>query len=424
MRNRLIVRSGSAAAAASLALLATGPALAADPVAQASATALRLGVAGQGADTGTFSATNDGTTQTTSGTHAPALPALAGQQATNLGTLAQDATTGARDGRGTSAACAGVAGEGATLVQVGDGTSCLSGGQTISLDVANADFSSLQVLPAEYTQGLDTATAQAVAPVVSQALQPLLAALDDPAIGLDLGAVQATCTASAPGAQGSASIAKAQAYVEGPQPIGRIVLADLPVDPAPNTHVVADLSTVAEAIRTGVDTDLANSLGGSNGRLAAVLGPLGATVDTVLDQIRTNVTDSLGPQLAPLQDNVLDIVLNKQSRPSADAIEVTALDASVLPAARQFVGADLAHLTIGHVACGPNGTVAPDRAVVTPAVDTPSTPEPDTAVPTAVKSGAGSLEHGPTPLAFGALGGLVLAGTGLAVWGFRRSLGA
>jgi len=420
LRNRPIVRTGAAAAAASLALLAAGPAFAADPVARASATALELGIAGQGTDTGTFSATDDGTGPTTSGNDAPALPALAGQRMTNLGTLAQGATASATDGKGTSAACAGVAGEGATLAQVGDGTSCLSGGRTMSLDAAHADFSHLQVLPAEYTQGLDTTTAAAVAPVVSQALQPLLAALGSSAIGLDLGAVQATCSASTSDARGSARLAGAQAYVDGPPPIGRIVLADLPVDPAPNTHVVTDLSKVAEAIQAGVDTDLANALGGANGRLAAVLGPLGTAVDTVLAQVRTNVTDALGPQLAPLQDNVLDIVLNKQSRPSADGIEVTALDAGVLPAARPFVGADLAHLTIGHVTCGPNGTVAP-RAVAVPAADTPSTPEPDTAVPTAVTSGAGSLEHGPTPLAFAALGGLVLAGTGLAVWGFRRS---
>jgi hypothetical protein len=41
-----------------------------------------------------------------------------------------------------------------------------------------------------------------------------------------------------------------------------------------------------------------------------------------------------------------------------------------------------------------------------------------------VKSGAASLEDGPSPLTVGGLGGLVLAGTGLAVWGYRRSLRA
>ena len=424
MNHRLLVRTSSAAAAVSLALLATGPAFAADPVARASATALELGIAGQGTDTGTFTATNDGTTQTTSGNNTPALPALAGQQMTNLGTLAQDATTSVVNGGGRSAACAGVAGEGATLAQVGDGTSCLSGGQTVTLDAAHADFSHLRVLPADITQGLDTTIAGVVSGAVGPVIQPVFSALGNPTLGIDLGAVQAWCTASPTSARGSANIADASAYLQGPQPIGRIELVDLPVDPAPNTHVVTDLSKVVEAIQQALDTQIANALGGSSGTLGPLLQPLGLTLDTVIDQVQKNVTDALGPQLAPLQDNVLDIVLNAQSSPSANQIEVTALDAHVLPAARQFVDADLARLTIGHVACGPNRALAPARAAVTPALDTPDAARPDTAVPTAVKSGTASLEEGPTPFTVGGLGALVLAGVGLGIWGFRRNLRA
>jgi hypothetical protein len=410
-------------AAASLALLATGPAFAADPVAHASATALELGIAGQGTDTGTYTATNDGRTESTTGSNRPGLPVLAGQRLTNLGTLAQDATTGVAGGRGTSAACAGVAGEGATLAQVGDGTRCLTGGQTISLDAAHADFSKLQLLPASVTQGLDTTISGVVAGIVNPVIQPVLAALGNPALGIDLGAVQSSCTASASGTRGSANIADARVYVQGPPPIGRIVLAELPVDPAPNTHVVTDLSAVVEAIQKAVDTQIARALGGSTGTLGPLLQPLGLTLDQLVDAVQENVTDTLGPQLAPLQENVLDIVLNKQSTPSAGAIEVTALRASVLPAARQFLDADLASLTIGHVVCGPSRAMAPSAPVTTPAVERPA-PQTRDAVPTAVKSGADSLEDGPTPLMLGGLGGLVLAGTGLAIWGFRRSLRA
>ena len=422
MSHRPFVRSATAVGAAALALLATGPVFAAEPVARASATALQVGIAGQGTDTGTYTASNDGTGETTSGNHAPALPALAGQRMTDLGTLAQDATTRVTGRAGRSAACAGVAGEGATLVQVGDGTSCLTGGRTITLDAAHADFSRLRVLPANITQGLDTTIAGVVASAVAPAVDQVLGALGDPSLGIDLGAVQASCTADTTGAQGSASIADAAAYVRAPAPIGRIDLVALPVHPAPDTHVVTDLSAVAEAIQRAVDHQVATALGGQSGTLGPLLTPLGTTLDTLVDQVQANVTDTLGPQLAPLERDVLDIVLNRQSRPSRTAIEVTALDARVLPAARPFVDADLARLTIGHVTCGPNGRIAPAAAV--PAVDTPapSTPAPDAAVPTAVESGAGSLEDGPSPLALAALGGLVAVGTGAGVWGFRRSL--
>ena len=422
LNHRLFARSGSAAAAASLALLSTGPAFAADPVAQASATALELGIAGQGTDTGTYTATNDGTGESTSGNNQPALPVLAGQRLTDLGTLAQDATTSVTGRTGRSAACAGVAGEGATLVQVGDGARCLTGGQTITLDAAHADLSKVHVLPASITQGYDGPIAAAIAGAVSPLVDQALAALGDPRLGIDLGAVQASCTAGAGSADGSASIADASAYIEGPAPIGHVTLVDLPVHPAPNTHVVTGLSAVVEAVQHGVDTQIANALGGASGPLSPLTLPVGQTVDTVVDAVQSNVTDALGTQLAPLEQNVLDIVLNKQSRPAADAIDVTALDASVLPAARQFVDADLVSLTIGHVTSGPNGRAAAPAAA-TPAVATPSTPDADTAVPTAVASGAASLEDGPSPLALAALGGLAVAGGAAAVWGFRRSLG-
>jgi hypothetical protein len=183
--------------------------------------------------------------------------------------------------------------------------------------------------------------------------------------------------------------------------------------------VVTDLSAVVEAIQHGVDTQIADALGGANGPLAALTLPVGQTIDQVIDAVQANVTDALQAQLAPLEQNVLDIVLNKQSTPAADAIDVTALDAHVLPAAQQFVDADLARLTIGHVTCGPSGRVAAPAAV--PAVVSHPA-SPSKAVPTVVRSGAGSLEDDPSPLALAALGGLVLAGTAAGVWGFRRSL--
>lgn len=418
MRHRLLVRSGVTVAAASLALVAARPALAAAPVARASATALRLGVAGQGTDTGTFTATHDGTRQTTSGNDAPAVPVLAGQRLANLGTLAQGATTSVVSGGGRSAACSGVAGQGATLAQVGDGGSCLTGGQAITLDAAHVDLTHLAVADDAALAQLSPGVTSLLLGPVSGALAQVLGALGNPTLGVDLGAVQATCTATPTRADGDASIADASAYIQAPQPIGHISLVQLPVHPAPNTHVMTDLSAVAEAIQQAVDRELATAIGGQAGPLGPVLGPLGLTLDQVVDQVQSNVTDALGPQLAPLEQNVLDIELNHQERPAANAIDVTALDLSVLPAAKQAVGADLASLVIGDVSCGPNGRVAAPAPA--PAVRHPE--EPAAAVPTVVESGAGSWEADPSPLALAALGGLVVAGTGAGVWGFRRQL--
>ncbi|WP_459983963.1 hypothetical protein [Nocardioides sp. AN3] len=427
MSHRLFPRASSAAAAAALALLATGPAYAADPIARASATALQVSVAGHGADSGTFTATNDGTRESTSGTNSPAVPALAGQRATNLGTLAQDAAARVADGHGHSAACAGIAGQGATLAQVGDGTSCLTGGQTVTMGAATADFSHVQVAPDDIDQGIDTTIAGAVSAAAAPVVNQLLDALGSPTLGLDVKAVQASCAADPGTAGGTASIADGTAYLAAPAPLGRVDLVSLPVHPAPNTHVLTDMSKVVTAVEEAVAHQLDTALGGSSGPLASLTMPAGMTVATVLDQVKANVTDALGPQLAPLDQNVLDIELNKQSRPSAGAIDVTALDLSVLPAAQQFVDADLASLVVGHVTCGPSGRLAAPAAA--PALD-PSTPadapvaDPpaDTAVPTAVKSGAASFEDAPSALAIAALAGLVLAGTGAGVWGFRRSL--
>jgi hypothetical protein len=69
----------------------------------------------------------------------------------------------------------------------------------------------------------------------------------------------------------------------------------------------------------------------------------------VIPQVQAN--------LGPLEENILDVVLNKQSR-SPGAIKVNAIDMRVLPAAEEQMGAPAAEVQIGNVACGPNGRVA------------------------------------------------------------------
>ena len=63
-------------------------------------------------------------------------------------------------------------------------------------------------------------------------------------------------------------------------------------------------------------------------------------------------------QLAPLEENVLDITLNKQDRPEPGAIQVNAIDLQVLPAGPGTADASLASVQIGNVVCGPSGRVA------------------------------------------------------------------
>ena len=64
-------------------------------------------------------------------------------------------------------------------------------------------------------------------------------------------------------------------------------------------------------------------------------------------------------QLAPLEQNLLDITLNQQVHPTADSIKVRALDVQVLPAAKaQLDGNSLVNLQVGNAACAPVARVA------------------------------------------------------------------
>ncbi len=107
--------------------------------------------------------------------------------------------------------------------------------------------------------------------------------------------------------------------------------------------------------------------------------PLNAALDQVQEQIVDNVVTQVEAQLGPLEENVLDITLNKQERPSDDAIRVSALDLQLVPAAEAQLDASLASVQIGNVVCGPSGRVA----AAAPAVDE-GDPQ---ALPTAVSAG-------------------------------------
>ncbi|MFD7076017.1 hypothetical protein ACFV9G_17550 [Nocardioides sp. NPDC059952] len=383
MRTTLIARGAAVAAAAAMVALSAAPASAAT-VSQASATALSLELAGTGAtDSGTYAVTNDGTTESAEGTNEPLITALGGQDAIQVGTLAQNAVAN-KDA--TSAACSGIAGDGATLVAAGSGD-CLSGGDNVSLDAASLDFSDLRVIQSDLFQGMDTEVQDALKPFqdqitagLMQLLAPAIEGLDGAGLYVDLGAVQSSCTADDDTASGDSTIANSSVYVVVPGG-DRITLVDLPVEPGVNQKVVTDLSGVTDAVLKGLRTQLTNGLDGA-------LSPIDPVVDQLQKQVLNTLLTSLQEQLAPLEENVLDITLNAQDR-SPGAITVTALDAKVLPAAEAFVGGSLAHLTIGTSSCGPNSPAT--KTVVN---NPPKADNPPASVPTVVTAGVESYDDG------------------------------
>ena len=190
-------------------------------------------------------------------------------------------------------------------------------------------------------------------------------------------------------------------------------MLNLPVDPAPNTELFVNLDSVATSVLDGLRTQLTQTLDGQAAPLAAVIDPL-------QQQIVDGVLAQVGPQLKPLSDNVLKVVLNKQVRTS-DSIEVTALSLEVLPAAAALADAPLATVDVGHVACGPNGRVVEAAAPAAPATK----PEkPATKLPRGPAVIASGVAEEPEPWYDGLVGpaAAVLAAAAVgALGGFRGS---
>ncbi len=373
------------AGAGALVALAAAPGVAAEPVAQSDATALVLTVASTPTDSGTVKAVHDGRRETVTGTRDPLITVLGNQPFINAGTLSQDATASVVERRGRSAACAGLAGDGATLVAVEDGF-CLTPGDNATINAGTFELGDVTLVQSEVLAGLDAQLQALLQPLLNPtlgaaqtAVQTLLTALGDPGVVLDLGTVQSQCTATTTGAEGDSQLTDASLFVQFPAPVGRLDLVEFPTNPPPNTKVLTDLDVVLETISEGLETQLDTALGG-------VLAPLGAGAGQIIDVLNANIIASVADQLGPLEDNILDVTLNKQTRGDR-SIEVTALDLSLLPAAADF-GVDLVGLEIGRSSCGTNSRFAPPTDPPT-TPDTPSTPgdpgSPD--VPTSVPAG-------------------------------------
>jgi hypothetical protein len=399
---RHVRRLGALTGAATLALMAMAPAVAATTVAQSSASALTIAVAGNAQGSGTVTATHDGDTESVQGETRPPVAVLANQGLVNLGVLAQEATAGVSDGAGTTAACAGVAGEGGSVAQIGD-SRCLVPGQPIGLSIANLDLSRLVVFDedsalAPLNAATDPVITEAVGPLTSELSANVAEQLGNGGIfGGTLGAVEARCTSTASaGATGSTTIVDGAIRAEfGGESVD---LLDFPVHPAPNTRLVTDLDEVVNLFLTALRTDLDNTLDGQ-------AAPLAQALDPIQDEIVDTAVAEIAPQLEPLEESVLAATLNKQDRPAVGAIEVTAIDLEVLPAARAELDASLVEADIARVSCGPNGRV-------------PTTSQQLPEVPTVIDSGApGNAGGGADPVLVA--GALVLAGTA-GLLGYRR----
>lgn len=422
MKNNF-VRAGAVGSVATLALLAAAPGYAATVVAQADATAIEIAIAGNGQGSGQVRATaSDDGTSTTEGETQPPISVLGNQGLLNAGTLSQDAAADVVNRNGLSAACAGVAGEGASIAEVGD-SDCLTPGQPVGVTIANLDLSEVVVINPQ----------SALAPLgdvlngpLAQLLGAVTAPLSDALAGTPLGdlevagtfdAIQARCTAAPGTASGTASIANASL---GLTLAGQSVQAvQLPANPAPNTPVVTDLDQVVNVILDGVEVQLREGLDG-------VLDPLGLLTQAVQDNIVDTVVAQVADQLEPLEQNVLDITLNEQTTTGTGQISVTALDLQLLPAIAEAAGASAVSLEIGQVSCGPNGRVTPGDPVdptdpTTPGGgdgpgDGPGLPDVPTVIDAGAAADGGALG---TDTALLGAGALALAGAaGLA--GHRR----
>ena len=367
---RTSTRLLAAGGAVVLTALAASPASAAAVLSRADANAITVAIAGNGQGSGTAGATYDGQ-ETRTGENQPS-PAPFSQDFINLGVLTQQATAG----DGFSAACAGVAGSGGGIIQIGEG-SCLTPGDTVAGSLSDVSLGGLgleppEQLPAPVVDALLDGRAQLDA-IIGTALGSVDEAVGPLGLALRFDAIEGRCRVDDGSPSGSASITNAELVLSGGN--RDITVVQLPANPGPDTEVVTDLSDVVALLLDAAETQLEEGLDGAAAPLKAALAP-------VREQLVAAIRNDLQGQLAPLEDNLLRVTLNEQRRPSDDSIEVTALHATVLPAAAQFAGASLADVQIGNADCGPA-----DRAPAEAAP--PATPEKKAVpeLPTAVSAG-------------------------------------
>lgn len=348
-----LVRAGALLGVATLTALTMAPAAAAPIASRASANALTLSVAGNPFDSGIVRATNDGTGEIKTGVVNPPISVLLNQNVLDIGALAQDAEATIVNRNGNSQACSGIAGDGASVANVGE-SNCITPGQPVGVNIANLDLTGAVLIDPESA----LAPFGALQPIIDQLVAPLTQAISQGlaplgATGLQgtLGAVQARCDATPGNANGTANIVDSSLSLDIAGNTTEIL--NFPANPPPNLKVVTDLDQALGVLIDALRVDL-------NTTFDAQLAPLQLIIDPIQQQLVDTLIKDISDQLQPLEDNLLDITLNKQTR-SPGAIEVTALDLRLLPAASQFGQPDLIDLQIANVTCGANGRVNPDN---------------------------------------------------------------
>jgi hypothetical protein len=429
---RRVMRFGAIIGAATVSALAVAPAFAAAPVSQASAQSLQLSISGNSVVSQKVTASNDGTSETKN--DASTIPTIASILPDNnlLGAGVAPQQAGANTD-GTSYACAGIAGTGGGIVKIGN-RACDLNGKPLTIDLGHLDLGNVIL-------GSDSALGKALQPLQAPLLDPLgknvnqvvttlssnLAGtpLGQIALGGSLSAIEGACTADPAKATGDARLVDtsggskvtpiAVTLPDGKGGTQTLTLVNLPANPPPNTHVPVDLDKVTQTLVTALNVELDTAVAGALKPLG--LGPaLQQVQDAVVKQLVDNLRD---PLLKPLQDNILDITLNKQSTgDNGRSIDVTALDLQVLPAAKQFAGSSLVSGVIGHVTCGPNNRPAAVSPPSNTTVKTPKTPD----VPTVVDSGLAGHEDHTARNVLGATGALLLVAGTAGLVGYRRML--
>lgn len=432
--NRRVLRFGAIVGASAVSVLAVSPVFAAAPVSQATAQSLDLSLAGNAIISQIVTSSNDGTSETKN--DASTLPSLADLLPDNsligVGVAPQEAVS-KKDG--TSYACAGIAGTGGGIVTVGDSDCDLDGSpltiNLASLDLGNALIGDTSVLGgainsipgigpllALITGGLNTVVTQ-----ISDAINGT--PLGEIAIGGSLSAIEASCQADPDAATGEARLVDSSGGSNDTPigitlpSVGTLPLVNLPANPPPNTKLLTDLDLVTQALVDALTQELETVLGGQLAPVVNGLG-LGSLLQTIQDAVIEQVVAALQPLLEPLEQYLLDVTLNKQvSSEGGRKIEVTAIDAQVLPAAQQFIGSSVIGGEIGKVTCGPNMRPTTDTPTDEP-TDEPTDGEPE--VPTVVDSGlAGNGDDTARNVLVAVAALMALAGSAGLI-GYRRSL--
>lgn len=333
------------------------PATAAEkPQAKASSVALTVNVSDKvKVDTGRYTATYNGKKTVNSGTNKPALPLLAGdQQLLSVGVFAQDAAAALRKGVAYSGACSALAGEGATLVAIGDGSSCVKPGEAVKVNLAELNLQKLGATTDYVLNDESKSVHVKLGPVndlVQTIVSGVLTKVGGLSVGVNLDAAESTCLAQGSDFTGKTQLKNAAVTVNVPGK-GDIKVADLPTNPKKNTTVVPDLSPVTDAVLGRVDTLLQSGL-------KSKIAPGVLDVSIRIDLIE-HIKEQLAVLLKGLETDLVKLTLNKQDK-TAKSLEVSALDINVLDAVKKVGAPTAAKVAIGTSTCGTNGLTSSEE---------------------------------------------------------------